>query len=323
MIISRPVLIIFFFAGVVFFSGCSTSGGRAPIVDRTVNIKNPITSAGKNGTKNKIKKKQGTELKDSKHDWRPATYVVKKGDTLTEIALDHGLSYRELAKWNNIPNPNIISVGMILKLSSDKTKITQIPDNENTRPVKQKSQDFASQRGGRSKYISWIWPTTGQLAYGFGSGENTKGIGILGESRQAVVASAPGIVVYSGSGIRAYGNMIIIKHNSRFLSVYAKNSVIMVKEGQSVAQGQKISEIGELDDRNYQLHFEIRRLGKPVNPVEFLPELSSMSYIDKAAPTFRSSATRILNVLHAAGVLMISKGNGFSIKGLIVAGDKT
>ncbi|MAW33785.1 MAG: hypothetical protein CMK56_05200 [Proteobacteria bacterium] len=315
MIMSRPILMIFFFVGVIFLAGCSTSGGRAPIVDRTVNIKNPITSTEKNGEKNKIKKKQEEEVKDSNQDWRPATYVVKKGDTLTEIALDHGLSYRELAKWNNIPNPNIISIGMILKLSPDKIKVTQGPKKDNVKRVKEKSQDSANQRGGRSNYISWIWPTTGQLAYDFGSGENTKGIGILGVSRQSVVASAPGIVVYSGSGIRAYGNMIIIKHNSRYLSVYAKNSVIMVQEGQSVAQGQKISEIGELDNRNYQLHFEIRRLGKPVDPVDFLPELSSMNYINRAAPIFRSSATRILNVLHAAGVLMISKDKGFSING--------
>ena len=116
MIMSRPILMIFFFVGVIFLAGCSTSGGRAPIVDRTVNIKNPITSTEKNGEKNKIKKKKEEEVKDSNHDWRPATYVVKKGDTLTEIALDHGLSYRELDKWNNIPNPNIISIGMILKL---------------------------------------------------------------------------------------------------------------------------------------------------------------------------------------------------------------
>ena len=315
MILSRAFLIIIFFVGILFFLGCSTSGGRAPIVDRTVNIESPVTNIEKNKTKNKVKKKQSREVKDSNKDWRPLTYVVKKGDTLTEIALDHGLSYRELATWNNIPNPNVISVGMILKLAPEKIKVTQTSDKKNTQGVKEKSQDFMTQGKGRSNYINWIWPTTGQLVYGFGSGENTKGIGIVGESRQAVVASAPGIVVYSGNGIRAYGNMIIIKHNARYLSVYAKNSVIMVQEGQSVAQGQKISEIGELDDRNYQLHFEIRRLGKPVNPVDFLPELSSMNYINKAAPIFRSSATRILKVRQAAGVLMISKGNGLSIKG--------
>ncbi|HEV8260861.1 MAG TPA: peptidoglycan DD-metalloendopeptidase family protein [Burkholderiales bacterium] len=123
--------------------------------------------------------------------------------------------------------------------------------------------------------LVWEWPTQGKLIYGFGEGTNQKGVGIEGRSGQAVLASAPGKVVYSGSGLRGYGKLIIIKHNSSYLSVYAHNSQILVKEGQSVAKGQKIAEMGNSDSEGVALHFEIRRLGKPIDPLQYLPERNS------------------------------------------------
>jgi len=123
--------------------------------------------------------------------------------------------------------------------------------------------------------LIWEWPTQGKLIYGFGEGTNQKGVGIEGRSGQAVLASAPGKVVYSGSGLRGYGKLIIIKHNSSYLSVYAHNSQILVKEGQSVAKGQKIAEMGNSDSEGVALHFEIRRLGKPIDPLQYLPERNS------------------------------------------------
>jgi len=120
--------------------------------------------------------------------------------------------------------------------------------------------------------LVWEWPTQGKLIYGFGEGTNQKGVGIEGRSGQAVLASAPGKVVYSGSGLRGYGKLIIIKHNTSYLSVYAHNSQILVKEGQSVAKGQKIAEMGNSDSDRVALHFEIRRLGKPIDPLQYLPE---------------------------------------------------
>jgi len=119
--------------------------------------------------------------------------------------------------------------------------------------------------------LVWEWPTQGKLLYGFGEGTNQKGVGIEGRSGQAVLASAPGRVVYSGSGLRGYGKLIIIKHNTSYLSVYAHNSQILVKEGQSVAKGQKIAEMGKSDSDRVALHFEIRRLGKPIDPLQYLP----------------------------------------------------
>jgi lipoprotein NlpD len=123
--------------------------------------------------------------------------------------------------------------------------------------------------------LTWQWPTTGTVTYGFGEGANYKGMGINGAMGQAVFASAPGKVVYSGSGLRGYGKLIIIKHNATYLSVYAHNSLLLVKEGQMVAQGQKIAEIGDSDSDRVGLHFEIRRLGKPIDPQKYLPEKAS------------------------------------------------
>ncbi|HKB83586.1 MAG TPA: peptidoglycan DD-metalloendopeptidase family protein [Burkholderiales bacterium] len=121
----------------------------------------------------------------------------------------------------------------------------------------------------------WEWPAQGRLLYGFGQGPNQKGVGIEGRSGQPVLAAAPGKVVYSGSGLRGYGKLIIIKHNASYLSVYAHNSQILVKEGQTVAKGQKIAEIGDTDSDRIGLHFEIRRLGKPIDPLQYLPERAS------------------------------------------------
>lgn len=122
--------------------------------------------------------------------------------------------------------------------------------------------------------LTWEWPAQGKLLYGFGQGSIQKGIGIEGHAGQPVLAAAPGKVVYSGSGLRGYGKLIIVKHNATYLSVYAHNNRVLVKEGQTVAKGQKIAEIGDTDSDRIALHFEIRRLGKPIDPVQFLPERS-------------------------------------------------
>ncbi len=119
--------------------------------------------------------------------------------------------------------------------------------------------------------ITWSWPTNGKLLAGFNEGGSAKGIDIGGSTGQPILASAPGKVIYSGSDLRGYGRLVIIKHNDEFLSVYAHNSKILVKEGQAVARGQKIAEMGNTDADRVKLHFEIRRQGKSVNPADFLP----------------------------------------------------
>jgi lipoprotein NlpD len=118
----------------------------------------------------------------------------------------------------------------------------------------------------------WIWPTNGPLLHAFNQGSNPKGVAIGGEPGQPILASAAGKVVYSGSGLRGYGKLIIIKHSDTYLSVYAHNKTLLVKEGERVVRGQKIAEMGESDSQRVSLHFEIRRLGKPVDPLQYLPE---------------------------------------------------
>jgi lipoprotein NlpD len=133
----------------------------------------------------------------------------------------------------------------------------------------------STQTGLGDEHMSWEWPAPGKVLYEFSAGPNKKGVSIQGKAGQAVVSSAPGKVVYSGSGLRGYGNLIIIKHNATYLSVYAHNSQLLVREGQMVAQGQKIAVMGKAAGATTALHFEIRRLGKPIDPRSQLPARAS------------------------------------------------
>ena len=123
--------------------------------------------------------------------------------------------------------------------------------------------------------LEWSMPASGKLVAEFSESANRKGINIAGKRGQAVLASATGKVVYSGNGLRGYGKLVIIKHNKTYLSAYAHNDRILVKEGQSVSRGQKIAEMGDTDTNQVELHFEIRKLGKPVDPAKFLPLVKS------------------------------------------------
>ncbi len=120
--------------------------------------------------------------------------------------------------------------------------------------------------------LDWAWPAKGKIISSFNESASLKGLDISGKAGQPVLASAPGKVVYSGSGLRGYGKLVIIKHNKTFLSAYAHNSQILVREGQSVSKGQRIAEMGDSDADQVKLHFEIRRMGKPVDPIRYLPE---------------------------------------------------
>ncbi len=135
-------------------------------------------------------------------------------------------------------------------------------------PVPQPATRAAQPRG--EDDINWIWPVSGKIISPFNEA-SSKGIGIAGKMGQAVVAAGSGTVIFSGTGIRGLGKLIVIKHNEKFLSVYAHNRELLVREGQSVAQGQKIAEMGNSDADQVKLHFEIRRLGKPVDPAGLLP----------------------------------------------------
>lgn len=219
---------------------------------------------------------------------KPGYYTVQKGDTLMRIGLDHGQAWRDLVRWNNLGNPDLIEVGQVLRVlppgaavestgvvvrpitstatapAASARPMASAPASQNAAPMTQSSAVLPAED------FSIIWPANGQVIAGFDEAKN-KGIDIAGKEGDPVLAAADGQVVYAGSGLRGYGNLIIIKHNNTYLSAYAHNQSLLVKEEQVIKRGQKIAEMGNSDADQVKLHFEIRRQGKPVDPAKYLP----------------------------------------------------
>lgn len=218
-------------------------------------------------------------------------YTVRPGDTLIRIGLDSGQNWRDISRWNSIDNPNQIEVGQVLRVTPPPNNSavvarpvanqapvsTSLPAQSvsaakpaaNAAPPASADASSAPQSGSEDD-VAWIWPAQGIQLAGFDEVKN-KGIDISGSAGDAVLASADGRVVYSGAGLRGYGNLIILKHNNTFLTAYAHNQSLLVKEDQTVRKGQKIAEMGSSDADRVKLHFEIRRQGKPVDPLKYLP----------------------------------------------------
>ncbi|HEU4855199.1 MAG TPA: peptidoglycan DD-metalloendopeptidase family protein [Nitrosospira sp.] len=281
---------------------------------------------------------------------RPGVHIVRKGDTLYSIATSNNINPRDLAAWNNLPDPGAIRIGQeiflspegpvaaqptlfaiqesapsssvvapaspaqirqdgmpmpearqpvpvgklktepkALKLPYSEQALAQVksradtalpvtvvkaaPAIERTMPPEISTISIPPAEAVRNNaHGEWVWPSKGRVSDLFS--ESTKGIDIVGMRGQAVTASAGGKVVYSGEGLRGYGKLIIIKHNETYLSAYAHNSKLLVKEGETVIKGQKIAEMGSTDAGLVKLHFEIRKNGKPVDPLKYLPGIS-------------------------------------------------
>ena len=340
----------------LFLSACE-SNPPAPVVDRKPQSSKPKPASTKSST--------AIKTADGK-DWRPDTYVVKKGDTLFSIGLEYGFEYKEIAAANNINEPYTIQIGQKLNLASlkaksetaenaqaapsaaedgvvltpigaespviasksaevkttqakptlpvapavlsepkalretyslevfNRTAVIKIAENKvaepktaenkvaetnktveakaaETKASESKASDTkaADAKAGDEESITWAWPTQGKVVANFNEATN-KGLDIGGSAGQSIQAASSGKVIYSGSDLRGYGKLVIIKHSKTYLSVYAHNSKIIVKEGQIVALGQKIAEMGNTDSNIVKLHFEIRRLGKSVDPARYL-----------------------------------------------------
>lgn len=319
----KPLLIQLFFvaAMISWISGCSTTPNNAPVVDRAIESVNPeITRSTLATSKPPVK-----PVADAR-----ASYVVKKGDTLFRIALDHGQSYSDIVAWNNLKNPNDIKIDQVLRVAppeaaggvsvqtasvnsgagievrnlsavnsaNNKTgplgdkrpysevNLAELKKNEpvslagaativktetlTQKPLEKPLEKPAPQAAAEAESVDWIWPTEGKVVAGFDDAKN-KGLDISGKLGQDVIAAGSGKVMYEGSGIRGYGNLVIIKHTNTLLSAYAHNKVNLVKEGQTINKGQKIAEMGNSDSDAIKLHFEIRQQGKPVDPSKFLP----------------------------------------------------
>jgi lipoprotein NlpD len=270
-------------------AGCSsTSVNRAPVEDR--------------GTAGAPRVDLAT-LPGAENAGKPGFYTVRQGDTIMRIATEVNQPWRDIARWNNLDNPNLIEVGQVLRVVPPAgTTVASAPAlTEGPRPAAgtpapapapaKPAVPVATQTtpgvtpapapapapaspppppSAGADDVDFIWPASGALIAGFDEAKN-KGLGIAGKAGDAVLAAADGRVVYAGAGLRGYGNLIILKHNNTFLTAYAHNQTLLVKEDQTVKKGQKIAEMGSTDADRVKLHFEIRRSGKPVDPARYLP----------------------------------------------------
>jgi lipoprotein NlpD len=216
-----------------------------------------------------------TPVPGSENAGKPGYYTVQKGDTLTRIGLDNGQAWRDLARWNNLSNPDVIEVGQVLRVappgaSVEAAGVVVRPVATQSPPVKAVAPAPATATvSPAAEDFSFAWPANGQVIAGFDEAKN-KGLDIAGKSGDAILAAADGQVVYAGAGLRGYGNLIILKHNNTYLTAYAHNQKLLVKEDQRVRRGEKIAEMGSSDADRVKLHFEVRRQGKPVDPARFL-----------------------------------------------------
>lgn len=195
-----------------------------------------------------------------------ATYEVQKGDTVYHIATTNGITPLDLALWNDIPPPYIIHPGQRVRLYPRSGKAPPPPPTAPTPPPVATTRATAGN-------LAWRWPADGQVISTYLAGEPTRqGLDIAGSAGEPVRAASDGVVVYSGAGLVGYGELIIIKHNSEWLSAYGHNRKRMVTEGQRVSAGQQIAEMGRTAAPRDMLHFEIRFDGKPVDPQLYLPK---------------------------------------------------
>ncbi len=222
---------------------------------------------------------------------RNATYYrVRKGDTLYSIAWRSNRDFRQLARWNGIRPPYVIYAGQLIRLKPFTTARARATTTRKApaKPVRRPAPRTADRPKPRSRpraaharparhpakrgRLRWAWPARGSVVARFKAGDALhKGIKIAARQGSPVYAAEAGKVVYSGSGLIGYGRLIIIKHNDKYLSAYGHNRKLLVKQNQRVKRGQKIAEVGTANDGRALLHFEIRRDGKPVNPLALLP----------------------------------------------------
>jgi len=294
----RGAMALTLLAAALIATGCA--GRRladpAPVEDR---------GAAGGGRSAEVKALPGAE-----NAGKPGYYTVQPGDTLFRIALDSGQTWRDVQAWNSLANPNVIEVGQVLRVAppvgsaaaAAPTGVTAAPvasaaaaapTGVTAAPVASAtvvSRPLASTGTGTATAavtptpapaapaalpagdaVNFIWPAQGAVVANFDEAKN-KGVAIGGKVGDPVLAAADGRVVYAGAGLRGYGNLIILKHNNTYLTAYAHNQALLVREDQAVKQGQKIAEMGSSDADRVKLHFEVRRQGKPVDPIAFLPK---------------------------------------------------
>ena len=290
-------------------TACASPGHRAPVEDRQAGASARAAAAAPAPGSTAAGAPAGDAAANKppppgiENAGKPGYYTVKPGDTLIRVGMESGQNWRDIARWNGLDNPNVIEVGQVLRVVTPATD----PAGASTRPVAAAGRvenrpldgaatpasgasaapavagavsaaanpaaavpAAAAQARDPEGEPNWMWPAAGPVATGFDE-VKSKGLAITGKVGDPVFAAADGRVVYAGAGLRGYGNLVIVKHNATYLTAYAHNQTLLVKEDQAVRRGQKIAEMGNSDAERVQLHFEIRRQGKPVDPAQLLP----------------------------------------------------
>ena len=259
--------------------GCgSTSLNGAPVEDRGTSAGRTTSSAP---APNRV---DPATLPGAENAGKPGYYTVKPGETLMRISSDHGQNWKDIARWSNLENPNVIEVGQVLRVVPPTSATTSAAPvapavagaattaaaTPAPAPAPAPTAAPAESPAASDSNLGFIWPSSGTVIAGFDDSRN-KGLDIGGKAGDPVMAAADGRVIYSGAGLRGYGNLILIKHNNTYLTAYAHNQTLLVKDDQVVKKGQKIAEMGSSDADRVKLHFEVRRQGKPVDPSRYLP----------------------------------------------------
>ena len=291
---------------VLVLAGCGSSPNRAPVEDRKPPKAGARAPTGSTATTLPGDATAGAvaagvagestkPLPGAENAGKPGYYTVKPGDTLIRIALENGQNWRDVVRWNGIENPNLIEVGQVLRMVAPGVDAAAVaargvaPSKVEVRPLDGKPVAAAPAASAVAAAVApaaaasaapvardsddepaWAWPASGAVLANFDEGRQ-KGLAIAGKAGDPVLAAADGRVVYAGAGLRGYGNLVIVKHNNTYLTAYAHNQTLLVKEDQAVRRGQKIAEMGSSDAERVQLHFEIRRQGKPIDPSRLLP----------------------------------------------------
>jgi lipoprotein NlpD len=282
-------------------ASCASPPNNAPVEDRGLGSRPAVAAPSEPASAVEAAKPLPP---GSENAGKPGYYTVKQGDTMIRIGLETGQNWRDIAKWNNIDNVNVIEVGQVLRVvppnldpavaAAKGVAVAKVetrplgPSNGASAPATAASAASSNGSVGATvpasgpivaplaspreadDDVNWGWPANGPVTAGFDEGRN-KGLSIAGKPGDAVLAAADGRVVYAGSGLRGYGNLVIVKHNNNYLTASAHHQALLVKEDQVVRRGQKIAEMGSSDSDRVQLHFEIRRQGKPVDPAKLLP----------------------------------------------------
>lgn len=286
----------------LLLSACGTSLQRAPVEDRNPQQAKPSAPVTPVPAASAVAQ---PEVKPpppgAENAGKAGYYTVKPGDALIRIALDNGQSWRDVAKWNNLENPNRIEVGQVLRVvppgvepGTATSKPIAGAGKVETRPLDAKPPVAAASGPASAPVttaattttaatvsappsaasdddgLAWGWPASQPVSAGFDEQRN-KGLDFAGKPGDSVLAVADGRVVYAGSGLRGYGNLVIIKHNNTYLTAYAHNRAMLVEQDQVVRKGQRIAEMGSTESDTVKLHFEVRKLGKPVDPAKLLP----------------------------------------------------